>query len=201
MEVQTVGVVGAGTIGRGVAQSFAQHGFKVILVDISDDQLEDARRSMETFARFQLMYEGKADVQGVDAMASITFTTDMTRLRDADFVVENVTENWDIKKGVYQELESICPPRTIFAVNTSAISITRVGSVTSRASQVLGLHFMNPVPLMKMVEVVRGHHTSAETLELSLKLLDRMGKEGVVVEDLPGFVTNRVLMLTINEAA
>jgi len=201
MGISKVGVVGAGTVGRGVAQSFAQYGYEVILIDISDDQLKSARKEMEDLARFQSMYVGKTQAGGGDALARITFDTDLTLLRDADFVVENVTENWDIKRDLYQKLDPICPPHAIFAVNTSAIPITRVGSVTGRAEQILGLHFMNPVPLMKMVEVVRGHHTSAQTLALSLELLGKIGKEGVVVEDYPGFVTNRVLMLTINEAA
>jgi 3-hydroxybutyryl-CoA dehydrogenase len=121
-------------------------------------------------------------------------------LDSADFVVENVTEKWDIKKEVYAQLDAICPERTVFAANTSAIPITRIASATKRAKNVIGMHFMNPVPMKSMVEVIRGYHTSDATIEIAKSFLAQMGKECIIVNDSPGFVSNRVLMLTINEA-
>ncbi|MFF2548710.1 3-hydroxyacyl-CoA dehydrogenase family protein [Kitasatospora sp. NPDC058063] len=201
MSIRTVGVIGAGTIGRGVAQSFAESGFEVILVDISPAQLDSAVAQIGRDLLVQPMLLGKPlkeDVKTV--LARITTSTELTSLADADFVVENVTEDWDIKRTVYERIDTVCRPGVIFGVNTSAVPITRVGSVTGRPAEILGLHFMNPVPMMDTVEVVSGHFTSEETLNTALGLLADMGKEGIVVQDAPGFVTNRVLMVTINEA-
>jgi 3-hydroxybutyryl-CoA dehydrogenase len=135
-----------------------------------------------------------------EVLSRIELTTDYQALESSEFVIENVTEKWDIKKEVYPELDRICPERCVFAANTSAISITRLASLTQRAAQVVGMHFMNQVPLKKMVEVIRGYHTSSHAIEMAQALLAQMGKEGIVVNDSPGFVSNRVLMLTINEA-
>ncbi|MEU3560371.1 3-hydroxyacyl-CoA dehydrogenase NAD-binding domain-containing protein [Kitasatospora sp. NPDC006786] len=201
MSIRTVGVIGAGTIGRGVAQSFAESGFEVILVDISLAQLDSAVAQIGRDLLVQPMLLGKPlkeDPKTV--LARITTGTELTSLADADFVVENVTEDWDIKRRVYEQIDTICRPGVIFGVNTSAVPITRVGSVTGRPAEILGLHFMNPVPMMDTVEVVSGHFTSEETLNTALGLLSDMGKEGIVVQDAPGFITNRVLMVTINEA-
>ncbi|MGE7437902.1 3-hydroxyacyl-CoA dehydrogenase family protein [Kitasatospora sp. NPDC001175] len=201
MSIRTVGVIGAGTIGRGVAQSFAESGFEVILVDISQAQLDSAVAQIGRDLLVQPMLLGKPlkeDAKTV--LARITTGTELTALADADFVVENVTENWDVKRAVYEQIDAICRPGVIFGVNTSAVPITRVGSVTGRPAEILGLHFMNPVPMMDTVEVVSGHFTSEETLNTALGLLSEMGKEGIVVQDAPGFITNRVLMVTINEA-
>ncbi|MFJ6777423.1 3-hydroxyacyl-CoA dehydrogenase family protein [Kitasatospora sp. NPDC091257] len=201
MSIRTVGVIGAGTIGRGVAQSFAESGFEVILVDISLAQLDSAVAQIGRDLLVQPMLLGKPlkeDAKTV--LARITTRTELTSLADADFVVENVTEDWDIKRTVYEQIDTICRPGVIFGVNTSAVPITRVGSVTGRPAEILGLHFMNPVPMMETVEVVNGHFTSEETLNTALGLLSDMGKEGIVVQDAPGFITNRVLMVTINEA-
>ncbi|MFE5583116.1 3-hydroxyacyl-CoA dehydrogenase family protein [Kitasatospora sp. NPDC056531] len=201
MSIRTVGVIGAGTIGRGVAQSFAESGFEVILVDISQAQLDSAVAQIGRDLLVQPMLLGKPlkeDAKSV--LARITTGTELTALADADFVVENVTENWDVKRAVYEQIDAICRPGVIFGVNTSAVPITRVGSVTGRPAEILGLHFMNPVPMMDTVEVVSGHFTSEETLDTALGLLSEMGKEGIVVQDAPGFITNRVLMVTINEA-
>jgi len=134
-------------------------------------------------------------------MEGIRFTTEYAPFADADFVIENVTEKWDIKKKVHEQLDAVCPEHCVFAANTSAISITRIGSVTKRPGKVIGMHFMNPVPMKPMVEVIRGYHTSEETIATAKELLAKMGKECVVVKDMPGFVSNRVLMLTVNEAS
>jgi 3-hydroxybutyryl-CoA dehydrogenase len=201
MEIQKVGVVGAGVIGVGVAQSLAQTGHETILVDVSDEILERARGEIRQSLRFQGMFQKGAVREAPEAvLRRIAFTTDLVALTDADFVIENVPEKWEIKREVYPRLDALCPERTVFAVNTSCISITRVGGLTRRPERVVGMHFMNPVPLKPMVEVIRGHHTSEETLDTARQLLRQMGKDGIVVNDLPGFVSNRVLMLTVNEA-
>ncbi|MFF7636879.1 3-hydroxyacyl-CoA dehydrogenase family protein [Kitasatospora sp. NPDC008050] len=201
MSIRTVGVIGAGTIGRGVAQSFAQAGFEVVLVDISQAQLDSAVAQIGRDMLVQPMLLGKPPKEdAATVLARIATGTELAALADADFVVENVTENWEVKREVYEQLDAICRPGVIFGVNTSAVPITRVGSVTGRPAEILGLHFMNPVPMMDTVEVVSGHFTSDETLKTALGLLAELGKEGIVVQDAPGFITNRVLMVTINEA-
>ncbi|MFE6848435.1 3-hydroxyacyl-CoA dehydrogenase family protein [Streptomyces sp. NPDC057686] len=200
MEFTTAGVVGAGVMGVGVAQNLAQTGHRVVLVDLSEEILDNARKELRNSLRAFAMFNRKAAVDPAEIFEKIEFTTDYEQLAKADFVVENVTEEWAIKERVYKELDRICRPEVVFAVNTSAISITRVGSVTSRPERVVGMHFMNPVPLKPMVEVIRGYHTTPETIDTARRFLAELGKECIVVEDVPGFVSNRVLMLTINEA-
>ncbi|WTR28425.1 3-hydroxyacyl-CoA dehydrogenase NAD-binding domain-containing protein (plasmid) [Streptomyces canus] len=201
MEFKTVGVVGAGVMGVGVAQNLAQTGHQVVLVDISDEVLDNARQELRNSLRAFALFNRNSGVDPEAVFEKIEFTTDYERLAGADFVVENVTEDWSIKQKVYADLDRICRPDVTFAVNTSAISITRVASVTKRPRQIVGMHFMNPVPMKPMVEVIRGHHTTPETIDTARRFLAGMGKECIVVEDVPGFVSNRVLMLTINEAA
>lgn len=201
MEFTTVGVVGAGVMGVGVAQNLAQTGHQVVLVDISDEVLDNARRELRNSLRAYALFNKGSGVDPAAVFEKIEFTTDDELLAKADFVVENVTEDWGIKQQVYERIDRIVRPDVIFAVNTSAISITRVASVTTRPERVIGMHFMNPVPMKPMVEVIRGHHTTPETIDTARRFLAGMGKECIVVEDVPGFVSNRVLMLTINEAA
>jgi 3-hydroxybutyryl-CoA dehydrogenase len=201
-DLNVIGVVGAGVMGRGLAQDLAQHGHKVLLVDIGENILEEAVQSIRQTLRANLLMGRKRGSRGVDeTLSSIVTSTDLAILSDADFVVENATENFGIKKEIYQRIDQICGPRAVFAANTSAISITRIGSVTTRPDRVLGMHFMNPVPMKKTVEVIRGYHTSDETIGTANRLLSQFGKESVIVSDSPGFVSNRVLMLTVNEAA
>jgi 3-hydroxybutyryl-CoA dehydrogenase len=201
MRLETVGVIGAGVMGVGVAHSLALSNFRVKLIDITDEKLDAAKQQIRQNIRLQnMLNRGHSGMSADEALANITLSTDYDVLSDADFVIENVVENWGIKKEIYQIIDPICPPHAVFAANTSAISITRIGSATKRAERVLGMHFMNPVPMKKMVEVIRGFHTSDETIGTAKKLLGRMGKECVVVRDSPGFVSNRVLMLTVNEA-
>ncbi|MEV6256984.1 3-hydroxyacyl-CoA dehydrogenase NAD-binding domain-containing protein [Nocardia sp. NPDC051911] len=201
MGIRTAGVIGAGTIGRGVAQSFAQAGFDVVLIDIAQAQIDSALAQIARDLPMQAMLRARPLAESVDTvLARISTCTELTAVRESDFVVENITENWALKRTVYQQIDALCRPGVIFGVNTSAVPITRVGGVTTRPSEVVGLHFMNPVPLKNTVEVVQGHFTSPHTLETALGLLAELGKEGIVVQDAPGFVTNRVLMLTINEA-
>ncbi|MGN9796065.1 3-hydroxyacyl-CoA dehydrogenase family protein [Streptomyces sp. NPDC054847] len=200
MEFKTVGVLGAGVMGVGVAQNLAQTGHRVVLVDISEDVLERARKELRTSLRTYALFNSKEKVDFTAVLEKIEFTVDYERLADADFVVENVTEDWGIKQQVYERIDKICRPGTVFAVNTSAISITRVGSATGRPERVVGMHFMNPVPMKPLVEVIRGYHTTQETLDTAARFLAELGKECIVVQDVPGFVSNRVLMLTVNEA-
>ncbi|MEG4940206.1 3-hydroxyacyl-CoA dehydrogenase NAD-binding domain-containing protein [Microcoleus sp. F4-D5] len=201
MNIQAVGVVGAGVMGIGVSQNLAQTGHQVILVDISEAILESAEQEIKKNIRFQSLFSKEKKAGSADEILKrITFSTNYKLLNNADFVVENVTEKWDIKKEVYAQLDAICPERTVFAANTSAIPITRIASATKRPKNVIGMHFMNPVPMKSMVEVIRGYHTSDATIEIAKSFLAQMGKECIIVNDSPGFVSNRVLMLTINEA-
>lgn len=200
MAYDVVGVVGAGVMGVGVAQNLAQTGHRVVLVDIADPVLERAKQEMKNGLRALSLFNKKAAVDAKEVMERVRFTTDYELLAESDFVVENVTEKWPLKKEVYARIDAICRPEIVFAANTSAISITRIGSATRRAPKVVGMHFMNPVPMKPMVEVIRGFHTSEETIGEAKRFLAEMNKECIVVEDSPGFVSNRVLMLTINEA-
>ncbi|MET9624532.1 3-hydroxyacyl-CoA dehydrogenase NAD-binding domain-containing protein [Streptomyces sp. NPDC006464] len=196
-----IGVVGAGTMGRGVAQLFAEHGHEIVLVDVAEDILDSARADITRHLRLAPLIRRGAPVRPPEeVLPRIRFTTDLKDLREVDFLVENVTEDWDVKRALHRELDAICAPEVVFGVNTSAIPVTRVAGVTGRPDRVLGTHFMNPAQLKPTVELIRGHHTSEATLARTRALLEGAGRRHVVVEDSPGFVTNRVLMLTLNEA-
>jgi 3-hydroxybutyryl-CoA dehydrogenase len=199
MTIKTVGVIGAGVMGRGVAQNLAQTDHDVVLVDIDDVILKAARSEIRNNIRLQGLFNKAAKPAG-NALDKIQFTTDYQLLASADFIVENAVEKWDIKKRIYPQLDAICPDACVFAANTSAISITKIASATNRPDRVVGMHFMNPVPMKNTVEVIRGFHSSDESMDTARQFLSQMGKEGVVVKDSPGFVSNRVLMLTVNEA-
>jgi 3-hydroxybutyryl-CoA dehydrogenase len=200
--LQRVGVVGAGTIGLGVAQALAQSGHDVTLVDRSADALAVARTAIGRAVRVHHLLRPSGDRLAVgEVLPRITFTEELDALGRSEFVIENITEDWDAKRSVFTRLDAICPPACAFAANTSAIPIARLAAVVGRSERVLGIHFMNPVPLKDTVEVIRGSQTSDETLALAIRLLDQMGKSAIVVNDSPGFVSNRVLMLTVNEAA
>ncbi|GAB0056472.1 3-hydroxybutyryl-CoA dehydrogenase [Candidatus Magnetaquicoccaceae bacterium FCR-1] len=201
MDIQTAGVVGAGVMGVGVAQNLAQCGMDVVLVDIAEAVLERARIEIGNNVRFQGFFaKEKNGPTPEEVLGRITFTIEPEKLADVDYLVENVVEKWPVKEEVYRRIDAICKPSCVFAANTSAISITRIASVTRRPDRVIGMHFMNPVPMKPLVEVIRGFHTSEETIEFSKFFLKKMGKSCVVVNDSPGFVSNRVLMLTVNEA-
>jgi 3-hydroxybutyryl-CoA dehydrogenase len=200
MDIKTVGVVGAGVIGIGVAQVLAQSAFEVLLVDLNDSILADAKNKIRQNIRLQKMFAKGNPSHSPNAMDQITCSTDYRALSGADYVIENVTEKWEIKRTVYEIIDSVCPGHAIFAANTSAIPITQIASATKRAPKVIGIHFMNPVPLKKTVEMIRGYHTDDETIDRSKMLLERMDKQCVLVGDSPGFVSNRVLMLMVNEA-
>jgi 3-hydroxybutyryl-CoA dehydrogenase len=202
MEIKKVGVIGAGVMGVGVGQNLAQSGMEAVLVDVSEEVLERAKAEIRKNLRFQGMFQkgAAAKEDAATVLGRIRFSTRLEDLADVDFVVENVPEKWEIKKEIYPRIDAICPERAVFAVNTSCYSITRVGALTKRPDRVIGMHFMNPVPLKPMVEAIRGHHTSEATIETARQFLRQMGKDCILVNDMPGFVTNRILMLTINEA-
>jgi 3-hydroxybutyryl-CoA dehydrogenase len=198
--LETIGVIGAGVMGVGLAQTLAQSGLCTLLIDVSDSILESALGQIRNGVRFARLLQKNSSSSPEEILGRIQVSANYAVLREADFVIENVTEQIGIKTEVYRRLDAICPPQCVFAANTSAIPITRIAAMTGRPAQVVGMHFMNPVPLKTAVEVIRGYHTSDETLGTATRLLALMGKKAILVGDSPGFVSNRVLMLTINEA-
>jgi 3-hydroxybutyryl-CoA dehydrogenase len=199
MGIGTVGVIGAGQMGAGVAQVAAQAGVKVLLTDISE---EFVARGRETVARNldRMIQRGRYKTEERDAiLRRVGTTARLEDLRDTDFVIEAVVENEDAKIALFQRLDKVCPEHVIFASNTSSISITRMGARTSRADRFIGMHFMNPVPAMRLVEIIRGLATSQETYEATRELAERLGKNTMTAEDFPGFIVNRILLPMINE--
>ena len=200
MDIKTVGVIGAGTMGSGIAQVFAQSGFTVRLVDIAQPMLDRARASIEkSLAKF--VEKGKLAPDTRDAaLKRLTTTIALDQLSDADYVVEAIVENAEAKAALFASLDAILKPEAILASNTSSISITRLGGATRRPGNVLGMHFMNPVPLMTLVELIRGQATSGESMRTARSLCTALGKTAIEAADYPGFIANRVLMPMINEA-
>ncbi|HEV3062586.1 MAG TPA: 3-hydroxybutyryl-CoA dehydrogenase [Vicinamibacterales bacterium] len=200
MTIRTVGVVGAGTMGNGIAQVFAQSGFAVTLVDVAQPLLDRARGTIEkSLAKF--VEKGKTSAGERDAaLARLTMTTGLDQLADADYVVEAIVESAEAKRALFKSLDQITRPEAILASNTSSISITLIGAATGRPDRVLGMHFMNPVPLMTLVEMIRGQATSTESMRTASELCAALGKTPVEAADFPGFIANRILMPMINEA-
>jgi 3-hydroxybutyryl-CoA dehydrogenase len=200
MEIRTVGVIGAGTMGNGIAQVFAQSGFTVRLVDIAQPMLDRARSAIEkSLGKF--VEKGKLTAAERDAaMSRLTTATAIDRLIEADYIVEAIVEDAETKGVLFTSLDAVARPEVILASNTSSISITRLGAATKRADKVLGMHFMNPVPLMPLVEMIRGHATSAESMRIASDLCVTLGKTPIEAADYPGFIANRILMPMINEA-
>jgi 3-hydroxybutyryl-CoA dehydrogenase len=197
---KTIGVVGAGTMGNGIAQVAARAGFTVMMRDVGEDFL---KRGLQTIDKSLQRDVDKARLAADDKqqiVARIQTTTDLADLSDCDFVVEAITENLEAKSAVFRDLDQRLRPEAILASNTSSISITRLAAATSRPDRFIGMHFMNPVPVMKLVEVIRGIATSDATYEATRQLAEAMNKTAVEVNDAPGFVSNRVLMPMINEA-
>jgi len=198
--IKTVGVVGAGTMGNGIAQVFAQSGFDVRLVDVAQPMLDRARGSIEK-SLAKLVEKGKLSSPDRDAaLGRLTTSTSVDDLASADYVVEAIVENPDAKRNLFQKLDALTKPDVILASNTSSISITTLGAATKRPGKVLGMHFMNPVPLMTLVELIRGQATSADSMRVASELCVKLGKTAVEAADYPGFIANRVLMPMINEA-
>ena len=202
MKLNSIGILGAGNIGVGVATDCILHGISVVLVDISANILERAQADVLCNVRtLPMLSKSLPRVNKAAALEHLVMTTDLKQVACCDFIVENVTEDWGIKKAVYESLEQIMPTEICFGANTSCISITQIASATKRPAKVVGVHFMNPVPLKETVEVIRGLHTSDASLGILMGLLSCLNKEAVVVEDMPGFVSNRISHLFMNEAA
>ncbi len=201
MEIKKLGVVGAGAMGNGIAQLAAQIGCDVVMRDIEDAFVE---RGMKTIDRFlsKSVEKGKLESTEKDAiLGRITGTTDMSRLKDVDFVIEAVIEDLELKKSVFKELDELCRPEVILATNTSSMSLTEIAAATKRPENVCGMHFFNPVPLMRLVEVIRGYATSDETVAITTDLAKKMGKTTVEVKkDSPGFIVNRIMIPHMVEA-
>ena len=197
---EIIGVVGAGTMGNGIAQTAANAGFAVVMCDVSQDLVNrgvaNISKSLDRFVKKETITEDQKN----QILGRIKTTTNVDDLKDCSLIVEAATENFDIKKGIFEKLDSIAGANAILSSNTSSISITKIAAVTKRPDKVIGMHFFNPVPLMKLVEVIRGIATSDETYAKVKELSEKLGKVPVECNDYPGFVSNRVLMPMINEA-
>jgi 3-hydroxybutyryl-CoA dehydrogenase len=199
--MKNITVIGAGTMGNGIAHTFAQKDFNVNLVDISADALERAIATISKNLDRMVKKEKITEADKANTLANITTYTDMnTGVKGVDLVVEAATENIDLKLKIFKQLDEICDANTLLSTNTSSISITKIAAATKRPTQVIGMHFMNPVPVMKLVEVIRGYATSDEVTERVMQMSRTLGKSPVEVNDYPGFVANRILMPMINES-
>ncbi|MGI5920641.1 MAG: 3-hydroxyacyl-CoA dehydrogenase family protein [Syntrophomonadaceae bacterium] len=201
MSISKIGVLGAGTMGAGIAQVSIEAGYSVVLIDVVEAVLDKAVKSMNK-SWSKAVEKGKrttADVEGFTALLSTG--TDINAFKDCDIVIEAIIENIDLKKKVFKDLSEICPPSTILASNTSALSITEIAAVTNRPDKVVGMHFFNPVPAMKLVEVIPGAVTSDDTVAQTMELAVKIGKEPVKTKESPGFIVNRILVPYMNEAA
>jgi len=199
--MKNIAVIGAGTMGNGIAHTFAQSGFNVQLIDISEASL---KRGMDTISRNLDRMVAKEKISEADKSETLgnikTFTSTEAGVKNADLVVEAATENIDLKLKIFKQLDEVCGENTILSTNTSSISITQIAAVTSRPEKVIGMHFMNPVPIMKLVEIIRGYSTSDDVTSTIMELSKTLGKIPTEVNDYPGFVANRILMPMINES-
>ncbi len=201
MEIKKIGVIGAGAMGNGIAQMAAQIGYEVVLRDIKEEYVERGIKNVDRFLS-KSVEKGKLEAAEKDAiMGRIKGTTEMSDLKDVDFVIEAVIENLDLKKSVFKELDELCAPHVILASNTSSMSLTEIAAATNRPEKVCGMHFFNPVPIMKLVEIIRGYSTNDETIDITTELAKKMGKITVEVKkDSPGFVVNRIMIPHMLEA-
>lgn len=200
MTIQTIGVVGAGTMGNGIAQTAAVAGYSVIMRDMSDDLVE---RGLKAIGKSLERLHGKDKISAEDkdaALGRLQGVTELDPMAKADLVIEAATENVEVKLAVFRELNELCGPATILSSNTSSLSLTRIAAASGRPDKVVGMHFFNPVPLMKLVEIIRALQTSDDTYRQVAELTRKLGKEPVSVKDSPGFVVNRMLVPMINEA-
>lgn len=199
--MKNIAVIGSGTMGNGIAHVCAQNGLKVQLIDISAEALTKALATVEKNLDRQVKKEKIDEAKKAETLQNIQTSTDMlAATKDADLVIEAATEREEIKKKIFQDLDANCPAHTILASNTSSISITKIAGVTKRPEKVIGMHFFNPVPMMKLVEIINGYSTSEETSQTIAELSKSLGKVPTVVNDYPGFVANRILMPMLNEA-
>ncbi|MBN1212233.1 MAG: 3-hydroxybutyryl-CoA dehydrogenase [candidate division Zixibacteria bacterium] len=199
-DIKKVAVVGCGTMGNGIAQVFAQTGFEVSLIDIKQEFLDKAIATISTNLDRMIKKEKITEDDKKTALDHIKTFTDLGAARDAQLVIEAVTENLNIKLDIFKKLEAVCPPEVIFASNTSSLPITQLAAATKRPAQFVGMHFMNPVPMMKLVELIRGIATGDDTFNLIKELGEKVGKVPVEVNDYPGFIANRILLPMLNEA-
>ena len=199
MEIKHIFVVGAGTMGSGISQTAAVSGYQVTMMDVVPEQLERARKMIAKSVE-KLGGKGVIDQPQVDAAGQITYVDSYAAVAGADYVIEAATENPELKLKIYAELDRLAQPEVILASNTSSISLTKIAAATGRADKVIGMHFFNPVPLMRLVEIIRGLATSDETTATAMELARRMGKDPVEANDSPGFISNRILCPMINEA-
>jgi 3-hydroxybutyryl-CoA dehydrogenase len=201
MSFKNISVVGAGTMGNGIAHVFAQKGFSVVLIDVNGAQL---KKALETIGRNLDRQVSKGTItekQKADTLSNLTIQTDLAiGVSQADLVVEAATENTELKLSIFKQIDAAAPENAILASNTSSISITKIAAATNRPKAVIGMHFMNPVPVMKLVEIINGYATSKEVTASIVKLSEQLGKTPCVVNDYPGFIANRILMPMINEA-
>ena len=199
--MKNISVIGSGTMGNGIAHVFAQSGYQVALIDINEKALEKALTTIEKNLDRMVQKEKISESDKENAIQNITtFTSTKEGLSNADLVVEAATENFEIKKKIFEDMDAQAPEGAILATNTSSISITKIAAVTKRPDKVIGMHFMNPVPVMKLIEVIRGYATSNDTTSTIMEMSRNLGKVPVEVNDYPGFVANRILMTMINEA-
>jgi len=199
--MKNVAVIGAGTMGNGIAHTFAQSGFKVQLIDINDTLLKKGIKTITKNLDRMIAKGTITEAEKQETLGNITAFTNITEgVEYASLVIEAATENLDLKLNIFRQLDKDCPDDTILATNTSSISITQIASVTSRPEMVIGMHFMNPVPIMKLVEIIRGYNTSDEVTDIIMEMSKTLGKIPVEVKDYPGFVANRILMPMLNES-
>jgi len=199
--MKNIAVIGAGTMGNGIAHVFAQANFKVHLIDISEQAIEAGVQTIEKNLNRLLAKERISEAEKISTLANIsTFTSIENGLKNMDLVVEAATENSELKLKIFKQLDAVCDEKTILASNTSSISITKIAAATNRPDKVIGMHFMNPVPIMKLVEIIRGYSTSDEVTTSIMELSKKLGKIPTEVNDYPGFVANRILMPMINES-
>ncbi|MBS3950619.1 MAG: 3-hydroxybutyryl-CoA dehydrogenase, partial [Peptococcaceae bacterium] len=199
--MRSIMIVGAGQMGSGIAQVAAQSGYKVLLCDLDQSYVARALANIEKLLGKSVEKGKISESDKLDALSRIAVTSEMDRAAEVDLVIEAVTENLEVKKGVFLQLDKICPVHTILASNTSSISLTQIAAFTKRPDKVVGMHFMNPVPAMQLVELIRALSTSDESYARVQGVVTQMGKTGVEVNDYPGFVVNRLLIPMINEAA
>ena len=200
MEIKKISVIGSGTMGNGIAHTFAQFGYPVVLIDIKEEFLSKALATITKNIDRQVAKGTVTEEQKNLTLKNITTSTDLNAASDCDLVVEAATENISIKKQIFETLDKACKPETILASNTSSISITEIGAFTKRADKVIGMHFMNPVPIMKLVEIIRGLATTNETYDIIKDITQKLEKVPVEVQDYPGFISNRILLPMLNEA-
>jgi len=200
MSIKNISVIGSGTMGNGIAHVFALYGYSVLLIDIKQEFLDKSLNTIKGNLERQLKKEAITKEKMDSALANIKTSTNLTDAKDSDLVIEAATENFDIKKNIFTTLDENCKPEAILASNTSSISITEIAAFTKRADKVIGMHFMNPVPVMKLIEVIRGLATSNETYAAIKELSEKIDKIPVEVNDYPGFISNRILLPMLNEA-